>query len=73
VTAIDRNHSSRRGAWLVLVLGLFVGLMFQGTRHLWDPDEGRYTDVAHEMVELDDWLVPRLNPERPHFTKPPMT
>jgi 4-amino-4-deoxy-L-arabinose transferase-like glycosyltransferase len=73
VTAIDRNHSSRRCAWLVLVLGLFVGLMFQGTRHLWDPDEGRYTDVAHEMVELDDWLVPRLNPERPHFTKPPMT
>lgn len=73
MTAIDRNLSSRRGAWLVLVLGLFVGLMFQGTRHLWDPDEGRYTDVAHEMVELGDWLVPRLSPERPHFTKPPMT
>ena len=64
---------SRHGAALVALLALVVGLAFQGTRHLYDPDEGRYTDVAHEMVELEDWLVPRLDPERPHFTKPPLT
>jgi len=57
----------------VLLLALFVGLMFQGTRHLFDPDEGRYTNVAHEMIQLDDWMVPHLDPQRPHFTKPPMT
>jgi len=50
-----------------------VALAFQGSRSLWDPDEGRYTDVAHNMVESGDWLVPRLDPERPHFTKPPLT
>jgi 4-amino-4-deoxy-L-arabinose transferase-like glycosyltransferase len=67
-----RRHT-RRDAWLILLLGLAIGLAFQGSRHLYDPDEGRYTDVAHEMVDLNDWLVPRLDPERPHFTKPPLT
>lgn len=65
--------SARGEALLVLLVALLVGLAFQGSRHLWDPDEGRYTDVAREMVELEDWLVPRLDPERPHFTKPPLT
>lgn len=63
----------RRDVLVVLLVSLIVGFAFQGTRHLFDPDEGRYTDVAHEMIELDDWLVPRLDPERPHFTKPPLT
>jgi 4-amino-4-deoxy-L-arabinose transferase len=73
VTPIRNNPSSRHGPWTVLLLALFVGLMFQGTRHLFDPDEGRYTNVAHQMIQLDDWLVPHLDPQRPHFTKPPMT
>jgi len=59
--------------WTILLLAAFVAFAFQGSRHLWDPDEGRYTNVAHEMLTLDDWLVPRLHPERPHYTKPPMT
>jgi 4-amino-4-deoxy-L-arabinose transferase-like glycosyltransferase len=62
-----------RGALAALLLGLVVAFAFQGSRHLWDPDEGRYTNVAHQMVESGDWLVPRLAPERPHFTKPPLT
>ncbi len=69
----DPGFPARHPSWTVLLLGLLVGLAFQGTRHLWEPDEGRYTNVAHEMVALGDWLVPRLDPERPHFTKPPMT
>jgi len=62
-----------RGTLGVLALALLVGLAFQGSRHLWDPDEGRYSDVAYEMIDLHDWLVPRLDPDRPHFTKPPLT
>jgi len=63
----------RRGTLAVLLVAVVVAFSFQGTRPLWDPDEGRYTDVAHNMVESGDWLVPRLDPERPHFTKPPLT
>jgi len=62
-----------REALAVLLLALAVAFAFQGSRALWDPDEGRYTDVADNMVESGDWLVPRLDPERPHFTKPPLT
>jgi len=61
------------GTLAVLLVAIIVALAFQGSRPLWDPDEGRYTDVAHNMVESGDWLVPRLDPERPHFTKPPLT
>lgn len=58
----------------VLLLGL-VALAFagQGVRGIWDPDEGRYAVVALEMVRSGDWMTPRLNPETPHFTKPPLT
>ena len=62
---------SRRLPWL-LALMLFA-LAFQGERGLWEPDEGRYTDVALEMLRAGNFLVPMLNPERPHFTKPPLT
>jgi 4-amino-4-deoxy-L-arabinose transferase len=73
VTPTDRDFAARRARWSVLLLGLLVGLAFQGTRNLWEPDEGRYTNVAHQMVGLGDWLVPHLDPDRPHFTKPPLT
>ena len=54
------------GALLVLALG------FLGTRGLWEPDEGRYVEVAREMVLSGNYLVPTLN-QVPHFTKPPLT
>jgi len=50
-----------------------VVFAFQGSRSLWEPDEGRYAAVAWEMVATGDWLTPHLNPEVPHFTKPPLT
>ncbi len=65
--------SDRRDAWVVLWLAVFVAFAFQGSRHLWDPDEGRYTEVAHQMLDTGDWLVPRLEVDRPHLTKPPLT
>ncbi|MGD2127713.1 MAG: glycosyltransferase family 39 protein [Lysobacterales bacterium] len=57
-----------------LLFGLLLfSLAFQGARGLWEPDEGRYTNVAVEMIALDDWLVPHQNHETEHWTKPPLT
>lgn len=61
------------GAALVLVGLLIAALSFQSGRGLWDPDEGRYTGVALEMLDSGDWLLPRLNDHREHLTKPPLT
>jgi len=59
-------------AWLVVLL-LVVAFAFQGTRGIWEPDEGRYTSAAVNMHESGDWLVPTLDGEHPHLTKPPVT
>jgi 4-amino-4-deoxy-L-arabinose transferase-like glycosyltransferase len=61
-----------RSTFLVALL-LVYALAFQGARGLYSPDEGRYTDVALEMVGSGDWIHPRLHPEVPHYTKPPLT
>jgi 4-amino-4-deoxy-L-arabinose transferase-like glycosyltransferase len=55
------------------VLLLVVGFAFQGTRGIWEPDEGRYTSAAVNMHESGDWLVPTLDGEHAHLTKPPIT
>jgi len=61
----------RRGlAALALVVLAFA---FLGTRGLLEPDEGRYANVAARMLRSGDWVVPALNDETPHFTKPPLT
>ena len=61
---------SRRAALFALFA---FSLAFQGTRGIWDPDEGRYVAVAWRMVESGDWWTPRLHHEVPHFSKPPLT
>ncbi|MEW6444318.1 MAG: phospholipid carrier-dependent glycosyltransferase [bacterium] len=60
---------------LVLALGLLLlcGWLFfyrLGSRDLWAPDEPRYAQVAREMIERSDWLVPYLNGEL--YTQKPM-
>ena len=58
---------------------LFFGVLallafaFQGTRPLAEPDEGRYVDIALQMVDSGDWWIPRLHAEEPHLAKPPLT
>jgi 4-amino-4-deoxy-L-arabinose transferase-like glycosyltransferase len=49
-----------------------LALGFLGNRGLWEPDEGRYVEVAREMVVAGDYVIPTLN-GIPHFTKPPLT
>ena len=64
---------SRRPLLALLALALLLGLSFQGTRGLWEPDEGRYTNVALQMLHSGDYISLRRNEEALHFTKPPVT
>lgn len=59
---------------LLALLGLVLyALAFQGSRGLWDSSEGRYTNVAVEMLRFGDWLHPITHHEHAHLTKPPLT
>lgn len=64
--------SLRHYAALILAVFVFTAI-FQGSRPLLDPDEGRYSAVALEMLRTGDWMHPALNPEQPHLTKPALT
>lgn len=67
----NSDSESRQPWWFVAaVLLLFFCLL--GTRSLNEPDEGRYAEIAREMVETGNWLVPRIW-YVPHLDKPPFT
>src|SRR5207245_4955505 len=55
---------------LTLLLGSFFGFKL-GERALWSPDEGRYSEVAREMVVTGDYITPRLDGIK-FFEKPPL-
>jgi len=57
----------------LFALALLLGFAFQGTRGLWEPDEGRYTNVALQMLHGQDFISLRRNESALHFTKPPVT
>ncbi|MBU6249263.1 MAG: glycosyltransferase family 39 protein, partial [Xanthomonadaceae bacterium] len=56
-----------------LCLALILGFAFQGTRAVWNTDEGRYTENALQMIDSHDYLVPAYGADRTNFTKPPLT
>ena len=59
--------------WSLTLLALVLALGFLGSRGIWDPDEGRYTNVALTMLDSGDWLNPMRNEDTGHWTKPPLT
>ncbi|HVR81254.1 MAG TPA: glycosyltransferase family 39 protein [Luteimonas sp.] len=59
-------------AWIA-ALAIVLALLFLGSRGIWDPDEGRYTNVALHMLDSGDWVDPRRSAEVNHWTKPPLT
>jgi 4-amino-4-deoxy-L-arabinose transferase len=68
-----KSSDSLRHWFVGIVLALVCALAFQGTRGLYSPDEGRYTDVALAMLDSGDWVHPMLHHEVPHWSKPPLT
>lgn len=62
---------SRRETAAALAVLLLCFLAATGTRALNVPDEGRYAEVAREMLRSGDWITPRLDGV-PFLDKPPL-
>jgi 4-amino-4-deoxy-L-arabinose transferase-like glycosyltransferase len=62
----NKAYFGRQQNWLSDILGLSIllGLFYAlwiGSHALFTPDEGRYSEVAREMVVSGDYITPRLN------------
>ena len=58
----------------ILLLVIIYALLWFGTlnyRHLIPSDEGRYAEIAREMLVTGDWITPRYNGYK-YFEKPPL-
>ncbi|MGZ4968262.1 MAG: phospholipid carrier-dependent glycosyltransferase [Methylobacter sp.] len=56
---------------IVVVIAGFIWFVLLGYRDLIEPDEGRYAEIAREMLNSGDWITPRLNGFK-YFEKPPL-
>ncbi|MGH7896536.1 MAG: glycosyltransferase family 39 protein [Candidatus Binatia bacterium] len=59
------------GILLISAAALALFLFLTRSLQLIDRDEGRYAEIAREMLESGDWLVPRLFGV-PYLEKPPL-
>lgn len=59
--------------WALVLLAATLSLAFLGLRGVFDPDEGRYINVALNMLDSGDWVHPHRNDDVAHWTKPPLT
>lgn len=64
-------YESPRTLWAVMIGFLIVWFYMLGGRTLVPTDEGRYAEMAREMVATGDWITQRLNGIK-YFEKPPL-
>ncbi len=69
---MEKKTTQVRTFFIIMALLVF-SLAFQGSRGLWERDEGRYTNIAMRMLQSGDFIVPAFNDDVPHFAKPPLT
>lgn len=62
---------ARKRHWFLLLACASLFFLPLTSRALWDSDEGRYAEIAREMLELKDWITPHLN-YVVYFEKPPL-
>jgi 4-amino-4-deoxy-L-arabinose transferase-like glycosyltransferase len=61
-----------RRAWIALAVIVAIAWFANlDVRKLQHPDEGRYAEIAREMLVTGDWVTPRLNGLK-YFEKPPL-
>jgi 4-amino-4-deoxy-L-arabinose transferase-like glycosyltransferase len=64
-------HDNKKLLWPLLAAFILVSLYALGVRSLVPPDEGRYAEMAREMLASGDWITTRLNGIK-YFEKPPL-
>jgi 4-amino-4-deoxy-L-arabinose transferase-like glycosyltransferase len=73
----ELNHRAApavRERWSYLGLSVFLAVLWFATlslRPLFNPDEGRYAEIAREMLTGGDWVIPHLN-GLAYIEKPPL-
>lgn len=64
-------YETPRTLWLIVIGFLLIWFYMLGARTLVPTDEGRYAEMAREMLVSGDWITPRLNGIK-YFEKPPL-
>jgi 4-amino-4-deoxy-L-arabinose transferase-like glycosyltransferase len=72
VLSDEPNGCDGRLKWMLLGFCVLLFFFMLGGRSLNEPDEGRYSEVAREMIETGNWLTPQIW-YVPHIDKPPLT
>ncbi|MFZ6742519.1 glycosyltransferase family 39 protein [Undibacterium sp. JH2W] len=64
-------YDSPRTLWALTIAFLVIWFYMLGARTLVPTDEGRYAEMAREMLASGDWITLRLNGIK-YFEKPPL-
>jgi 4-amino-4-deoxy-L-arabinose transferase-like glycosyltransferase len=64
-------HKSRSFVWGLFLIFCVIWFYALGARTLVPSDEGRYAEMAREMLATGDWITPRQNGIK-YFEKPPL-
>ncbi|HEY4319143.1 MAG TPA: glycosyltransferase family 39 protein [Herbaspirillum sp.] len=64
-------HKSPPFLWALLIVFTVIWFYLLGVRTLVPTDEGRYAEMAREMIASHDWITTRLNAIK-YFEKPPL-